>query len=231
MSKKTSTPQKRRWYHNLKDAYTITARTYTWIPWALLGVAVACLVVSLLIGYATGGNAIAWTIIGLLTAALGAMSLLAWLVRPAGYTQIDGMPGAVHAVLSQIKSGWIIPEMPVAGTRNKDLVWRIIGRPGVVLISEGPSARVVPLLQTERKKVTRVATNVPIYTIQVGHEDNQLALKDLEKTLRHLRKVLTKEEVPAIAQRLAAVTRARPAVPHGVDPTKARPNRRALRGR
>ncbi|QWW18743.1 DUF4191 domain-containing protein [Schaalia sp. 19OD2882] len=234
MSEKTPSPKKRRWYHNLADAYTITARTYTWIPWALAGAALASITIALVLAWATSGTLatyLSWGLVGVLTGALAAMALLAWLVRPAMYQQIDGTLGAVYAVLSQIKSGWIVSEEPIAGTRNKDIVWRIIGRPGVVLISEGPSSRVRPLLEAERKKVMRVAKNVPVHLIEVGNDDHQVPLKKLEGTLRRLKNVLTKEEVPAISQRLAALSRAGASIPKGVDLTRVRPSRRALRGR
>lgn len=224
-------PKKRRWYHNLADAYRITKRTYPWIGWLLAGTAVVALCVALVIAALTKGNWIVWTILGLGVGATAAMAVLSVFVRRAMFAQIDGTVGSVYAVLSQIKSGWIIPEQPLAVTREQDVVWRLIGRPGVVLVSEGPSNRVQPLLSAERKKIARVVKNVPVHVLQVGHGEGQLELAKLEGRLKKFKKVLTKEEVPAVSARLAALHSSAAPIPKGIDPTKVRPNRRAMRGR
>lgn len=226
-----NTPKKRRWYHNLADAYRITKRTYPWIAWLLVGSAILTLCLALVIAALTNGNWILWTILGIALGATVAMTVLSLLVRRAMYAQIDGTVGSVYAVLSQIKSGWIISEEPVNVTREQDVIWRLIGRPGVVFISEGPSNRVQPLLSAERKKVSRVIKNVPVHVIQVGHGEGQVELAKLEGRLRKLKKVLTKEEVPAVSARLKALGSRGLPIPKGVDPTKVRPNRRAMRGR
>ncbi|MCD4556938.1 DUF4191 domain-containing protein [Schaalia sp. lx-100] len=231
MSDKQPTPKKRRWFHNLRDAYTITARTYPWIGWAMGGSAAVIIALGVLIATLSHGSYILWVLLGITTSLLVSTSLLAWLVRKAMYAQVDGTVGAVYAAISQIRRGWIISEQPIAITRDQDLVWRLVGRPGVVFISEGPSSRVHALLSTERQKAQRVVKNVPIHLIQVGHEDGQVKLADLESALRKLKNILTKTEVPAVHQRLAALTRTTAPIPKGVDPTKVRPNRRALRGR
>lgn len=230
MSENTA-PKKRRWYHNLADAYRITKRTYPWIPWALAGSAILTVCLALVICALIDGNWIVWSILGVLLAATVAMSLLSLLVRRAMYAQIDGTVGAAYAVLSEIRSGWIIPEQPLVVTREQDVVWRIIGRPGVVLVSEGSSSRVQPLMAAERKKIQRVAKNVPIHVLQVGHEEGQIPLGKLQSRLRSFKKVLTKEEVPAVSARLSALQSSQPPIPKGIDPYKARPNRRAMRGR
>ena len=43
--------------------------------------------------------------------------------------------------------------------------------------------------------------------------------------------LLTKEEVPSVAARINALQSSAPPIPKGIDPTKVRPNRRAMRGR
>ena len=226
----TEPQKKRRWYNNLEDAYRITARTYSWIGWLMAGEVIVAIALGILIGALTKGW-ITWILLGLFTGVLAATTTLSLLVRRAMYAQIDGTLGQVYAVTSQIKRGWIVSERPVAMTPDQDLVWRLVGRPGVVLISEGPSSRVRALLDQERRKINRVAQNVPITVFQVGHENGQIQLAELERKLNKLKKTLTSEEVPAIHQRLAALDRSVAPIPKGVDPMRARPNRRALRGR
>ena len=66
--------------------------------------------------------------------------------------------------------------------------------------------------------------------IQVGREDGQIALKDLQRELRKLKNVLTPEEVPQVSARINALRSGEPPIPKGIDPLRAKPSRRALRG-
>ncbi|QPK82054.1 DUF4191 domain-containing protein [Schaalia sp. ZJ405] len=230
MSEKNAPEKKRRWYHNVADAYRISKRTYPWVAWALAGIWIGAICLALIVCALTHGNWILWSILGVFLGATSAMALLSFLVRRAMYAQIDGTVGSVYAVLSQIRTGWIIPEQPIQVTREQDVVWRIIGRPGIVYISEGPSSRVKDLLNQERRRASRVVKNVPIHIIQAGKGEGQVPLPKIQGRLRSLKKVLTKEEVPQVAARLAAVQSTALPIPKGVDPMKARPNRRAMRG-
>ena len=231
MSENLASGKKRRWYHNLADAYRVTARSFPWVGWALVGIAVIVLALALAVCALTRGNWIVWILLGVLLAATAVMATLSFLVRRAMFQQIDGTVGAVYGVLSQIRSGWIIPEQPQQVTRQQDVIWRIVGRPGVVLISEGPAARVQPLMAAERKHIRKVAQNVPVHVIQTGHEEGQVELAKLQSKLRSLKKELTKEDVPSVAARLAALKSGQMPIPKGIDPMRARPNRRAMRGR
>ena len=192
-------PGKRRFYQNVLDAYRLTKRTYPALPWMLLGTAAAVIAVFMLVAWLTNMSFIGWLVVGIMGSFTAALLLLSILTRRALYAQVEDTAGAVKVALSQIQRGWVIPEQPVAYTREQDLVWRIVGRAGVVLISEGPASRVRPLLQAETKRVTKVMRNVPVHQIQVGHDDGQIALKDLQRELRKLKNVLTPEEVPQVS--------------------------------
>ena len=223
-------PGKRRFYHNLLDAYRLSARTYPALPWILLGTAAAIIGAFMLTAWIIHRSWIGWLIVGIMTAITAVLALLTFLTRRALFAQVEDTAGAVKVALQQIQRGWIIPEQPVAYTREQDLVWRIVGRPGVVLISEGPSTRVRGLLQTEARRVTKVMRNVPVHQIQVGREEGQVALRDLQRELRRLKYTLTSEEVPQVSSRINALRSGEPPIPKGIDPMRARPSRRALRG-
>ena len=223
-------PAKRRFYQNILDAYRLTARTYPALPWMLLGTATLVIVLFLLLAFLTNTSWIGWLVVGIMGSITAALALMSFLARRALYAQVEQTTGAVKVALSQIQRGWIIPEQPVAFTREQDLVWRIVGRPGIVLISEGPASRVRALLNTESKRVTKIMRNVPIHQIQVGHDEGQVALKDLQRELRRLKNVLTAEEVPQVSARINALRSGEPPIPKGVDPLRARTSRRALRG-
>ena len=206
-------PGKRRFYQNVLDAYRLTKRTYPALPWMLLGTAAAVIAVFMLVAWLANMSFIGWLVVGIMGSFTAALLLLSILTRRALYSQVEDTA-----------------EQPVAFTREQDLVWRIVGRAGVVLISEGPASRVRPLLQAEKKRVTKVMRNVPVHQIQVGHDDGQIALKDLQRELRKLKNVLMPEEVPQVSARINALRSGEPPIPKGIDPLRAKPSRRALRG-
>ena len=212
-------PAKRRFYQNILDAYRLTARTYPALPWMLLGTAAVVIAIFMLVAWLSNTSWIGWLVVGLMGSLTAALALLSFLARRALFSQVEETAGAVKVALSQIQRGWVIPEQPVAFTREQDLVWRIVGRAGVV-----------PLLQAEAKRVTKVMRNVPVHQIQVGREDGQIALKDLQRELRKLKNILTPEEVPQVSARINALRSGEPPIPKGIDPLRAKPSRRALRG-
>ena len=94
----------------------------------------------------------------------------------AAYSQIDGQPGAAAAVIQSLRGGnWLVTPA-VAVNKSQDIITRVVGKPGVVLVSEGPSSRVVPMLANERKRTARWLPEVPIYEIQVGNDEGQVPL-------------------------------------------------------
>lgn len=226
----SKSPKKRRWYHNLLDAYRLTAAAEPWVGWALLGAVVGSLAIGVGIGYAVGHPIYA----GFLGAGTGltiAMLILSWRVRAVSYSQIEGRPGASIAVLDQIKRGWNIEQEPVAiNPRTQDLVFRMVGRPGVVLISEGPAGRVGKLLKDEERRVARVVPNVPIHLVQTGRGEGQVPLTKLQSSVRKLPKKLSAAEVTTVSHRLRSLSTNKLPIPKGIDPTRARPNRKAARG-
>ncbi|MFT0763162.1 DUF4191 domain-containing protein [Scrofimicrobium sp. R131] len=226
----SSAPKKNRWYKNLADSYRIVARTYKWVPYAMIILPILLLGGSVALGMVLKPVWM-WLITGVMLALLADMLILSTLLRPAMYSQVDGTVGSVYVVISQIKRGWVINDQPVQVTREQDLVWRIVGRAGVVLISEGPSNHVRPLLVNERKKINRITANAPVVFIECGHDEGQIPLKKLPRKLRSLKKQLTKAEVPAVAMRLDAIEAKSSPIPRGVDPNNVRMNRRALRGK
>ncbi len=222
-------PKKQRWYHTLIDAYKVVKRTYSWIGIALIGVAVLFVGLGIVFGI-LWHRPIFLPITGVLLAITADMVLLSYMIRPAMYRQLDGKIGSVYAVISQIRRGWVVEEEPVAANKSQDVVWRLVGRPGIVLISEGPTNRVRPMMVNEKRRIARAISNVPIIFIEVGHGEGQVPLSKLNRKLRGLKKVLTKQEVPAVANRLNAIGNQGIPIPKGVDPTNVRANRKALRG-
>ena len=231
-------PKKKRrltqYLQNIKDSYTISRRSYPWIGWAMLAASATCLAMGVAASFASGMSLWYWLFLGILLALMVDMIILSLTVRRASYAQIEGMPGATKAVLDQIGRGWYVEPEPVAFTKNQDLVWRLVGRPGVVLIAEGPDTRVRRMLAEEERKVHRLLSTVPIHTLQVGTDAGQVRLTELSKTLRKLPTKptsLTDSEITQVSKRLTSLAGKNLPIPKHIDPNRVRPDRRAMRGR
>ena len=196
-----------------------------------LGLVLPILAGILLAVFLSGGNVftiVLWIVAGVLGGVLAALVILGRRAEHAAYSQIEGQPGAVGAVLrSSLRGSWRGSEMPVAvNGRTQDAVYRATGRGGVVLISEGPQSRTKRMIDEERRKVARVLPNVPITVLSVGPDTDSVPLHKIPRRLRRIKPTLTKAEVLAISNRLQSLEGALP-IPKGVDPLKAR----APRGR
>ena len=171
-----------------------------------------------------------WPTAILLGIPAGAVAGVFWFSRramSAAYTSIEGQPGAAAAVVQNLRGGWQVTP-GVAVNKNQDLISRVVGKPGVILISEGPSNRVVPMLAAERRKTARWVPDIPIYELQVGNEAGQITLSKLQRSLTKLPRNLRGGEITEMRRRLDAVSQVGGGlpVPKGPMPTSARQVRR-----
>jgi len=194
------------------------------VPWLMLLVFLGVVAVSFLVGFWLD-NWITGLIIGIPLGLLAATFILSRRAERAAFAQIENQPGASGAALGTLRRGWITEEQPVAvNPRTQDAVFRAVGRPGVVLVSEGPTHRVKPLLDAERKRLARILPNVPVHTIQTGRGEGQVPLSQVAKQMGKMKNELTKLEVSTVSKRIASMGTRLP-IPKGIDPYKARPNR------
>jgi len=142
----------------------------------------------------------------------------------AAYSQIEGQPGAVGAVLkSSLRRGWTASEMPVnVSPKTQDAVYRAVGRGGIALIGEGPRSRTQRMLDEERRNVTRLLPNVPVTFVYVGPDADSVPLYKLPGKLRALKPALRKPEILAVSNRLNSLGKNGLPIPKGVDPYKVR---------
>jgi len=206
------------------EVFNMTRRHDPMVPWLMLLAFLGVVAISLIVGLLLN-NWITGLIIGIPLGFLAATFILSRRAERAAFAQIENQPGASGAALSTLKRGWIAEEQPVAvNPRTQDAVFRAIGRPGVVLVSEGPSHRVKPLLDGERKKLARILPNVTIHVIESGRGEGQTPISQVAKKMNKLDKELTKIEVSAVSKRISSLGTRLP-IPKGVDPYKARPQR------
>jgi hypothetical protein len=227
----------------IRQAYTAIKSLDRNLGWWMLLAAVGAAAVVIGIGFAFGGF---WrwyaVIVAIPTAILAAVVVMNRRGNTAMYRALEGQPGAAGAALTGLgRRGWYADQEPVAlegarGTRPSDMagaamVFRALGRPGIVLIGEGPTARVTKLLKQEEKKVARVAPGVPVHLWVVGDGDDQVRVKKISSKLTRMRPVLTKAETAVVNKRLKSLGGMKPPIPKGVDPTRARVDRKAMRGK
>lgn len=223
--------RKTRWYHQLWQAYQITRQTDPAVTWIMLGVLVGVIALGVIVGLLTG-HPVYVLVLSIPFALLAALVVLTRRAEAAAYQRIEGEPGAALAALGTLRRGWTFTQEPVAvDPRHRDMVFRGVGRPGVVLVGEGPAHRVGRLLEQERKRTARVVSGAPIHVIQVGDDEGQVPLRKLPRTVTRLKPQLTKDEVAVVLKRVTALGGAKLPVPKGIDPTRVRPDRKGMRGR
>lgn len=199
--------------------------------WYLLAAVLLPIIAGVIVGLTTSqGNGFIialWVVIGVLLGVLLGLVVLGRRAERAAYSQIAGQPGAVGAVLrSSLRRGWRGSEMPVAvNPKTQDAIYRAVGRPGVVLIAEGPKTRTARMLDKERSTITRVLPNVPVSTLQVGPDSESVALHQINRRLGKFKPKLTRAEVVAVSNRLSSLATSQLPIPKGIDPLKVRSQR------
>ncbi|GII60046.1 membrane protein [Sphaerisporangium krabiense] len=188
--------------------------------------ALGTLAVFVVLGLVTG---LVWQLIvlGLMVAVTVGMVVFGQLAQRAQYSMLDGQPGAAAAILQSMRGNWEVTPA-VAVTRDQDVVHRAVGYPGIVLVSEGPGNRVQKMLLAEKKRVQRVAVDVPVYDIQCGEGEGQVPLKKLQRHMMKLPRNLKKQAVSEVNYRLRALPQTLP-MPKGPMPRGARMPRGKMR--
>ncbi len=184
-----------------------------------IGSAVAIIVVFVLIGLFTGLMAFLIPV-GVLLGVLALRILFGRFAQQAQYAAIDGQVGAAAAVLQSMPGEWTVTP-GVAGNRTLDVVHRVVGRPGVVLVGEGVPSRVAQLIANERKKTERVAHGVPVHEFQVGSEEGQIPVSKLQRKVTTLPRTLKPAAVADLNYRLKAIAPTMQ-MPKGPPPKGAR---------
>jgi hypothetical protein len=159
----------------------------------------------------------------LLTSLLAALITFNIRARGAMYSAIEGQPGAAAAVLEQMRGGWFVtPAVAING--KQDMVHRVVGRPGVVLVGEGAAQRVKGLLAQERKRLSHAVGDVPITSFIVGNGDELVPLTKLQARVTKLPRKVKRNDIARLERRLKPLTRSLP-IPGGIDPTAVRRGR------
>jgi len=241
MAKKTDTPPKQRWYKLLAQAYSITARHDKALLPILLFTFIVIAGAGVVIGLAMGTTVsiVYGSILGVVAGAVAAMFVLTRRFERTMFAQMESQMGGSIAVAQTIRMGWAFADEPVAiDPRTQSVVFQGVGKGGIVLLGEGPSAR--KLVDQTKSRFSKLTPNVPITPLFVGPGEGQVSHKKLTRAIRGVRrqtyggmwtKGLSSAEQLAVRNRLKALGGPRVPVPKGIDPLKARADRKGMKGR
>jgi hypothetical protein len=199
---------------------------------ALLGLVVGFGLFWLVVGRSSTLGLVLAVIGGLMVGVLAGLIVFSRRAQRAVYGQMEGQAGAAAGALGLLKRGWHV-DNAVAFTKQQDIVHRVVGPPGIVLIGEGSPARLKPLMTAERKRHERVAVDTPVHEIVVGKDDGQVELARLARHVQKMKRQVQPAEITDILARLKAIDASRPPVPmpKGPLPTSMKGLRGNLRGR
>ena len=222
-----------------RQTYTLTKKTDPriglWLLLAFLVVGGVGFVVFYFLLPSGGVLGLVMAIVGaVLFGTLAALIIFGRRAQRSAYAQMDGQRGAAGAALRMLRRGWKTREEPVAITKQMDVVYRVIGPPGIVLIGEGASpSRLRQLMISERRKHERVASDVPIHEVICGNGEGEVPLPKLVRHVQKLGREVKPAEMTDILNRLKALDAQRSAipVPKGPIPTSMKGLRGNMRGR
>jgi hypothetical protein len=185
----------------------------------VLGSGLGTLAVFVVVGLVIGLLAL-FIPLGILLGVLVTVILFGRFAQAAQYKAIEGQPGAAASVLENMRGNWTVTPV-AAANRNMDMVHIAVGRPGVILVGEGSPKGLASLLAAEKKKVARVAYEVPIFDFQVGDGEGQIPISKLQRKIMRLPRNLKPAAISDINHRLKAM-QTTPPVPKGPMPRNAR---------
>ena len=200
----------------IRQAYSLTRRNDPKLPWVMLIAFVVVAAVVELVGILLSSPFV-FLPLAVVLGVLAAMIVFGRRAQGSAYRQVEGQPGAAAWVLDGMRGNWKV-ESGVAGTPQMDAVHRVLGRPGIVLVGEGDPHRVRSLLAQEKKRLSRVVGDTPIYDVTVGEEEGQVPLRKLSAHVMKLPRNLNGGEVNALGRRIAALGGQRMPVPGGPLP-------------
>jgi hypothetical protein len=188
----------------IRTAYSVTKKADPRIGWILLGIVLLATGVGVGVGLLLD-SPVLWGVLGFTVGLLTATIVFGRRAERSAMRQIEGQTGAAAAVLGTLRKGWTVTP-GVAATRSYEVVHRVVGPPGVVLVGEGNPGRVSTLIKNEVKRTARVVgPDVPIHEVVVGDTDGAVPLGKLNRHVMKLGRTLRGPQVSDVLSRLRAM--------------------------
>lgn len=231
-AKKVKDPNKPSRISQIRQSYQITKKSDPRIGLILLG--------TFVLGAAGGfaalfllDLALPFAIIsGVLVGTLAVLIIFGRRAQAAALAAIEGQPGAAAAALGMLRRGWKT-DPAIGFTKQQDVVHRLVGPPGIILIGEGNPNRIKPLMAAERRKHERVAAEVPLHEVYVGNGPGEVPLRKLVRHVSKLGRKIKPAAMTDVLNRLKALdaNRSNIPLPKGPVPTSMKGARANMRGR
>jgi hypothetical protein len=210
------------------QTYSITKKSDRALPWVILGTLIGTALPLVLVAqflFDSTFSKLITTSLAISTSLLATVYVFGKRAEKAAYARIEGQPGAAAAVLNTLRKGWFVTPA-VAVTRNQDLVHRVIGPVGIVLVGEGSPSRVAQLLESEKIKAKRIAGDIPVASLIVGNGEGLITFKKLNKTIMKMGKKISPAESRELRNRFGASGASALPIPKGAMPKGMRIPRR-----
>jgi len=215
-------PTKTKWHKQLRETYSFTKKHVSYLGLKMFGLFLGVLGAMIGLGFALD-TPILLGAMGIGVAFLVTIFVFGKIAEKSAYASIDGQIGAAASVLMAMRSrqGWFTTA-GVGVDKLQNVVHRVVGRPGIVLVGEGP--RPANLLAEQRKAHARFVPGVEIHEIVVG--EHGVTLSDLQKTVKKLPKSLRPSAVTDLRRKLDALPKTALPIPKGPMPQGRRIPRR-----
>jgi hypothetical protein len=232
MAKKVKDPNKPSRISQVRQSYQITKKSDPRIGLILLGTFVLGAAGGVAALFLIGIPLVFAIISGVLVGTLAVLIVFGRRAQAAALAAIDGQPGAAAAALGMLRRGWKI-DPAIGFTKQQDVVHRLVGPPGIILVGEGNINRIKPLMLAERRKHERVAAEVPIHEVYVGNGPDEVPLRKVVRHVSKLGRNIKGGQMTDVLNRLKALdaNRSNIPLPKGPVPTSMKGARGNLRGR
>lgn len=229
---KTDKPAKEGRLQQIAASYRMTRDADPRIGLILLGVFVVFGAIGFGIFWLLPGMWVFDLIGAILVGLIAALFVFGRRAQKAAFSQIEGKPGAAAAALGMLRRGWKL-DPAVAFNKNQDVVHRVVGPPGIVLVGEGNPNRLRTLLANERRKHERVVADVPVHEVICGDSEDAVPVNKISRHVSKLGRSLKPAEMTDVMARLKALdaNRSNIPLPKGPMPTNMKGARQNMRGR
>ena len=229
--KNSDNPRDWGWFRQIKETYRVTVESDPQAQWMVIGAGLAALLVISSLGFFLPPWWL-WLISGVMFGLLAAMYMLLNRAKKATYKRYAGQPGSAEVAFGMLDKKKFDYTAGLTATKQLDIVHRVVGPSGIVLIGEGSPTRLKAVLSSEARKHEQVAYGVPVTTVLMGDGEGQVPLEELASYLKKSPKAVKPIQITEVKQRLKALDAVRPRLPmpKGPMPSMKGANR-AMRGR
>lgn len=233
MAKKVKDPNKQSRVSQIRQSYQMTKKSDPKIGLILLGTFVLFAAVGYgLLFLVFRDSPLFPSIFAFLMGILGVLIVFGRRAQSAALASIEGQPGAAAAALGMLRRGWKT-DAGIGFTKQQDVIHRVVGPPGIVLIGEGNINRLKPIMAAERRKHERVAAETPLHEVYVGNDEGQIPLKKIVRHVTKLGRNIKPAQMTDVLNRIKALdaNRSNIPLPKGPVPTSMKGARSNMRGR